>query len=138
MSGYVVDASVIGPLLIPLEASSLNPRLRSILRSGTAVVPVHWWLEVASMGRKAVRKGNLTPAELANALAILARARVEQDGDTNAHAWTTTLARAEQHDLTIYDAAYLELAMRRGLPLLSSDNELRAAARAEGVELIDA
>src|ERR1035441_8788138 len=61
---------------------------------------------------------------------------IKTDPDTEKHAWRSTLRLAERYKLTIYDAAYLELAMRRGLPLASLDGELRAAAGAEGVVLL--
>lgn len=52
------------------------------------------------------------------------------------HLWTTTVALADRHRLTIYDATYLELAIRRGLPLATLDQELRVAAEREGVPLL--
>ena len=51
-------------------------------------------------------------------------------------AWHDTLALARSHRLTSYDAAYLELALRRGLPLATRDKALQAAARLEGVPLL--
>ena len=56
--------------------------------------------------------------------------------ETDRQAWGTTLRLTERHRLTLYDAAYLELAMRRGLPLATLDDELRAAANAEAIALL--
>lgn len=100
-------------------------------------MPQHWRIEVASLGRKAVRKGNLTLSELEIGLATLARAPVQHDPETTIHIWTTTLGLAHKHDLTVYDAAYLELVLRRRLPLLSNDTDLRDAVNAEGARLQD-
>ncbi len=57
------------------------------------------------------------------------------DGETASHVWTATAQLAEQHKLTAYDATYLELALRRGLPLATRDKPLAAAAQKAGVEL---
>ena len=59
------------------------------------------------------------------------------DDETAAQAWSATIQLAERHRLTVYDAAYLELAQRRGLPLASLDQELRTAAEVAGVALVD-
>ena len=69
-------------------------------------------------------------------LADLELLPIQTDAETEKHAWRSTLQLAERHRLTIYDAAYLELAMRRGLPLASLDRDLRAAATAENVVLL--
>jgi predicted nucleic acid-binding protein len=58
------------------------------------------------------------------------------DGETSEHAWHTVARLAERFRLTIYDAAYLELAQRRRLPLASLDRELRVAATALGIEVL--
>jgi predicted nucleic acid-binding protein len=58
--------------------------------------------------------------------------------DGRAYSWTTTLSLADQFRLTLYDAAYLELAHRHSLPLASLDEELRAAGRALGIPLLGA
>jgi predicted nucleic acid-binding protein len=69
-------------------------------------------------------------------LADLALLPIHVDPETDRHAWGATRRMAERHGLTLYDAAYLELAQRRGLPLATLDEELREAARAEGVGLL--
>ncbi|MFN9619631.1 MAG: type II toxin-antitoxin system VapC family toxin [Synechococcaceae cyanobacterium] len=69
-------------------------------------------------------------------LGLLETLPVCVDHATTASAWHDTLALAPSHGLTVYDAAYLELALRRGLPLASRDKALQAAARREGVPLL--
>ena len=61
---------------------------------------------------------------------------ISTDSETDEHAWTTSLRLAERFELTLYDAAYLELAQRRNLPLASLDRDLLAASRRAGVETI--
>ena len=70
------------------------------------------------------------------ALSALALMPVAIDPETGIHAWSTTLDLSTRLNLTVYDAAYLELAMRRGLPLATLDRDLRAAASAAGITLL--
>jgi predicted nucleic acid-binding protein len=79
-----------------------------------------------------VERGFLRDATLAD-LELLP---IQSDSETERHAWRSTLRLAERHRLTVYDAAYLELAMRRGLPLASLDRELRAEGGEEKVVLL--
>lgn len=66
----------------------------------------------------------------------LERFPLEIDASTNDVAWSETLTLADRHNLTVYDAAYLELAMRRALPLATLDTRLADAARAEGLAVL--
>jgi predicted nucleic acid-binding protein len=136
LSGVVLDASVLGPLLIPDEADREHPALIEILRAGAALVPAHWHLEVASLGRSAVRRQRLQATALAARLSDFAAFEVEVDLDTPVRAWREIATLAERHTLTPYDAAYLELAIRRDALLLCDDQALCDAAQAEGVELL--
>jgi predicted nucleic acid-binding protein len=61
---------------------------------------------------------------------------IQVDSETDKQAWGATLRLAERHQLTLYDAAYLELALRRSLPLAALDEDLRRAARAEKMRLL--
>ena len=101
-----------------------------------AVVPSLWRLEVANGLQSALRRGRIDAPYRDLALADLALLAIATDPDTEQHAWSATLQLSDQFRLTSYDAAYLELARRRGLPLASLDRELRAAARALGVALL--
>jgi len=85
-----------------------------------------------------VRRGRHDMAFRDATLADLALLPISIDQDTEAHAWGATFRLAEQHRLTLYDAAYLELAKRRGLALATLDAELRRAAKAEQVALLGA
>ncbi len=136
MSRIVVDASVIGPIVIPDEAGDLIPEVFGAISAGDAVVPQHWRLEVANLARMAVRRGRLTEEALSSVFSDLLDLAIEVDGETDRHAWTTALGLSRRHDLTAYDAAYLELALRLQLPLATSDGKLRRAALAEGAQLV--
>lgn len=98
-----------------------------------AVVPVLWRLEVANGLTIALRRQRIDIAFRQSALADLAVLDITVDRQTDAHAWSTTLDFADRYRLTLYDAAYLELAHRRRLPLATLDQALLAAAKAAGV-----
>jgi predicted nucleic acid-binding protein len=102
-----------------------------------ALVPALWRLEVANALTMAVRRNRIPPAFRTAALADLAVLDIAVDAETDAHAWSDTLALADRFRLTLYDAAYLELAHRTGAPLATLDRELRAAAMAAGVKVLD-
>ena len=94
-----------------------------------------WWLEVANAFQMAIRRKRITVAFRDSALAKLTAMPIVADSDTHAQAWSATLRLSERFGLTVYDAAYLKLAQRRGLPLGTLDRELRTAAPAIGVAL---
>jgi predicted nucleic acid-binding protein len=93
--------------------------------SGGAAVPSLWRLEVANVLRNAVRRGRCDQAYVDRSLARLGRFPV--DDETSVHAWTATRALSREQGLTSYDAAYLELAIRKSQPLATCDAELIAA-----------
>ena len=101
-----------------------------------AWVPGLWRLEIANVLEMGVRRGRHDAAFREVTLADLALLSIQVDPHTNDRAWGATVRLAERHRLTVYDAAYLELALRRGLPLATLDRELRVAATAENVALL--
>ena len=132
----VLDASFMMAFVFDDEQTpELTERARQVLTNG-AVVPRHWQLEMANSVLMSVRRQRIDAAKAATILAQMARLEVSIDLPDAMAAWTVIYALAEQHSLTLYDAAYLELAMRRGLPLASLDRALIAAARASGVEVL--
>ena len=84
----------------------------------------------------AVRRKRIDAAFRDSALTQLSRLSISADPDTDAHAWTVILQFADRFQLTLYDAAYLELAGRRRLPLATLDRELRDASAALGIALL--
>ena len=98
-----------------------------------AVVPAIWALEVSNVVARAEAQGGLSEARSAQFLGMLQQMPVELDSHTAQHAWANTLQLARRHKLSSYDASYLELALRRGLPLASLDTDLRKAAVKAGV-----
>jgi predicted nucleic acid-binding protein len=98
-------------------------------------VPSLWRFEVGNVLLIAVRKGRISAARRLEILADFEALPVTVDEASATRAWSTGMDLAERHGLTIYDAAYLELALRLALPLASRDSELIDAARAEGVSV---
>ena len=84
------------------------------------------------------RRKRLTEADGVRFLAVLEALNITTDHQTEQHAGGRTLGLARQHGLSVYDAAYLELAMRLGLPLASKDETLRNVARAVGLSVLPA
>lgn len=103
-----------------------------------AWVPGLWRLEVANILEMGVRRRRNDAAFRDATLADLDLLPIRVDPDTDRQAWGATLRLASRHRLTVYDAAYLELALRRGLPLATLDTDLRAAAASENIILIGA
>lgn len=123
-----LDASVTLAWLLGDEARPDIRRVFNAIAERGAIVPGLWWLEVANSLTIAVRRKRIDAAFRQSALRDLAVLDISTDQQTAALAWSDTLALADQYRLTIYDAAYLELARRRRLPLATLDSDLRAAA----------
>ena len=90
------------------------------------------------MLRNAVRRGRCNEAYVDRSLARLARLAIERDEETDDHAWGSTRTLARKENLNLHDAAYLELAIRRGMALASCDKALLAAAVRRKVEVVAA
>jgi predicted nucleic acid-binding protein len=132
----VIDSSVTLAWIYPEEATQNILQVFHRVTENGAWVPSLWWLEVANVLEMGVRRGRHDAAFRDASLSDLALLPIQGDPDTQAHAWGATLRLAERHRLTLYDAPYLELALRRGLPLASLDGDLRAAATTEGIHLL--
>lgn len=130
MNRLVVDASITLSWLLPDEAipGSLAAR-EGLLKAESVWVPAHWRLEVCNALWMAERRKRLGATGIAQAVALFTQLPVLTDPETNDHAGAETLALAGQHTISVYDAAYLELALRRGAALASLDRPLRAVAK---------
>ncbi len=131
----VVDCSVAMTWCFHDEASAAADAMLRRVGVEAGVVPGHWRLEVANTLLMGLRRKRLTEAAATDFFALLDGLPIETDLDTAAHAMGATLALARAHGLTVYDAAYLELALRLGLPLATKDAALAGAATQAGVEV---
>jgi predicted nucleic acid-binding protein len=138
VSGFVLDCSVAVAWCIEDEATPATDALLQRVRDQGASVPGLWPLELANVLLQAIRRGRLKVAEATSRLEILRELPIRVDDETASRAWRETLSLARTEGLTIHDAAYLELALRRGRPLATLDKDLRQAAARNGVGLLPA
>lgn len=130
MGELVVDASAaVAWFLEDESAPQADDALDNVLSDG-GFVTQHWRFEVCNALLRAERRGRASADEVSTHLLRLSELRIEIDAEINLEA-VFTLARA--HGLSFYDAAYLELAKRRDIPLITLDNALDRAASAEGL-----
>lgn len=135
---FVLDGSVAVAWLLPDEMRPELEALQDSLVEQTAIVPALWPIEVGNALLVAARRGRIDPADLDPLIKALQALRIEVDPSTAEHALTRTFELARQHRLTTYDATYLELAVRAGLPLATLDKDLRRACAAEHIPLAGA
>ena len=133
---FIVDASVGLAWVYPSQASADTEKLLEEVEAGAAViVPSLWFLEVANGLLSGQRRKLITAAERKTALETLSGLNLTVDEETSQAAFRKTSELAQRHGLSVYDAAYLEAALRRKLPLGSRDGPLRAAAKKCGVKV---
>src|SRR5258706_576076 len=137
MAAMILDSSMTLAWFLPDEEAAAAKNLLDRVTFDGAVVPGLWPIEVGNAFLTAQRRGRVTSAERIRALRLIGMLPVEIDGQTTAHAWSGSFELAEQHRLTLYDAVYLELAIRRNLPLASFDMALCKAAQLAGVQIIE-
>jgi len=135
---FVLDASLTLSWYFEDERTAAADELLDRVAGQGALVPALWRLEVANGFLAAIRRRRFDVAFRDRALASLAVMPITVDAETDFYAWSTTLRLADRFHLTSYDAAYLELAHRRQLPLATLDGALRAAAGGLGLGLLGA
>jgi predicted nucleic acid-binding protein len=133
--GFVLDCSVTMAWCFDDEATPYTNGVRDSLDGIRAIVPVLWPIEVANATIVGERRKRLDEARSSRFLALLDSLPIIVDEETAARAWADTMHLARAHNLSAYDATYLELAVRRGMPLACLDGKLQKAAIAIGVSL---
>ena len=132
----VLDASATLAWIFPEESTPAIEAVFTDVLDDFAWTPGLWQIEVANTLSQAVRRGRIDWAKQSEALADLACMPILEDSECRKHVWHETLALADKHRLTVYDATYLELAIRLSLPLATLDEDLRGAAQREAVPLL--
>jgi predicted nucleic acid-binding protein len=133
---FVVDNSVALAWCFEDEQTAGVMALLDRVTDAGAVAPQLWPIEALNGLLTAERHGRIDREVRRRLAGLLQELPIKIDDETASRSWTTTAHLAEQHRLTAYDATYLELAMRLGVPLATSDTALIAAAKVVGVALL--
>ena len=135
MTPIVIDCSVfLAWCLADEDEPMATAAIRRVAEMG-GVVPHIWWYELRNALLVNERRGRITVQQVSDTLADSVALGIEIVPE---HDEATILGFARQHSLTVYDAAYLEVAFRRGLPLATLDRRMSEAAAEIGITVIDA
>jgi predicted nucleic acid-binding protein len=130
---FVLDCSLAVAWFFEDEANAYAQAVEDSLTTASAIVPSLWPLEVANALLVGERRKRATEAKVTTFLGLLKSLPIVTDDETAIHAWHGSIQLARIRQLSVYDAAYLELAIRLALPLATLDDRLKAAANAAGV-----
>jgi predicted nucleic acid-binding protein len=133
---FVLDASITLTWAFQDQATRETLGILDRLESETAVVPNLWFLELTNVLAIAGRKGRITEVQTTAFFTQLMALDFEVDADVGVRAFTEILPLCNQHTLTSYDAVYLEVAIRRQLPLATLDESLHAACNKVGIPVL--
>jgi predicted nucleic acid-binding protein len=131
---FVLDASIAASWFLEEGHDNQVSLAWGRLRAESAIVPSIWWYEIRNALLIAERKKRIAPDDADRAWRQLPRMRIDIDFTPDDRA---ILKLARDHSLTVYDAAYVELAGRAGCPLATLDDDMAKAAKAEHIPLID-
>lgn len=134
---FVLDASVTVAWCFPDESGQFAEQVLDLLASsGEALVPAIWPFEVANAMLAGERRKRISAAQVTSILQRIAELPIAIDPIRSDRAFSQILSLGRQEQLSEYDAAYLELAMREVLPLATLDNQLRGVAKSLGANLV--
>jgi predicted nucleic acid-binding protein len=136
VNSLVLDASIALCWCFEDEATDATDELLRQLQTNTVAVPAHWFIEVTNVLALSERRRRMTPADTVQFIGLLENLMIDLDEETPARAFDRVLNLARSENLTAYDAAYLELAMRLGAPLATKDLALASAAVRLGVSVL--
>ncbi|MDF5731453.1 MAG: type II toxin-antitoxin system VapC family toxin [Rhizonema sp. PD38] len=133
---FVLDCSVAISWCLVDENNLMANAILAMMPDSEAFVPGIWSLEIANVLLVAERRNRMTQKQSEQAIALLQSLLIQVESATDANALGATLTLGRQEGLAAYDAAYLELALRLGLPLATLDTRLAEAATKCGVGLV--
>lgn len=133
---FVLDCSVTMAWLFEDENTSSTENILNLLESTQAIVPSIWPLEVANVLLIAVKKKRVTPTQASSFIDALTALPIHIDESTSTRAMHSIFTLATQENLTIYDAAYLELAVREKIPLATKDLDLIKACKLLNIKVL--
>jgi len=133
LTPIVIDSSVfLAWCLADEEEPTATGAMRQVTEEG-GVAPRIWWYELRNALLMNERRGRISPQQVLDTLTDSLALGISMDDQ---HDESQLLELARRYELTVYDAAYLEVAFRRGLPLATLDSRLRGAAKAVGVAVV--
>ncbi len=127
---FVIDNSIVMTWCFNNESNIYAESVLDRLSEKSAIAPSIWPLEVGNVLLVAERKNRLSPSDSSRFLAILSELPIEVEQELPDRMLKEILSLAREHKLTSYDASYLDLAMRTGIPLATLDKKLLQAAAA--------
>lgn len=133
---FVIDCSVVMTWCFEDEYNPYSFNVLEMLEVSEGLVPHIWQLEVANVLLVAERRSRLTAADSSRFIRLLRTLSIQVDDIPMNNVLDDILSIGRQQGLSSYDAAYLELALRKGLPIATLDERLRQAASALGAELV--
>ncbi len=137
ISEFVLDCSVAIAWCFDDEATPRTDEIQDSFATGAAaLIPSLWHLEISNVFLAAERRERITKADTVRFIALLSKLPITVDEDTSVRSFGEILMLGRSCSLSAYDSAYLELAIRKGLPLATNDKQLRAAAEGMGVKCI--
>jgi predicted nucleic acid-binding protein len=136
MARFVLDNSIVMAWCFEDESSAMADAVLEQLQTKLAIVPAIWPLEVGNALLVAERRGRLSEADSAHFLTMLSALPIQSEIETRQRAMSDILFLAREHKLSSYDASYLDLAMREGVPLATLDKGLKRAANQCHVSLV--
>jgi predicted nucleic acid-binding protein len=131
----IIDCSITMSWCFADEATPATSDVRDRLADEAALVPTHWFLEVANVLAMAERKNRISAADSTQFVQLLSALDIQSAQAFGAATFEKVLLLCS-HRLTSYDAAYLDLALQTQLPLASLDDDLRAAATQLGISIL--
>ena len=135
-ASFIIDCSITMTWCFRDEATEASSRIQERLASETALVPGHWFLEVANVLAMAEKRRRITSAKSDEFVRLLQLMDFEVNDEGPGRAFEHVLPLCRAQGLTSYDAAYLDVALRHRLPLATLDKDLRAAARKLGIKVL--
>jgi predicted nucleic acid-binding protein len=134
--GFILDCSIVMSWCFKDESSNYADNIFEYLRNQMdAWVPALWSLEVSNALWIGERRGRITEANMLFFLDQLSYLPVRVEHHSHAHCFSAILNLSRAHNISSYDAAYLDLAIRKGLPLATLDQKLKTAAQNAKVEV---
>lgn len=134
MKAFVIDNSVVSGWLLQNQATAYSDAVATLLQTRRAVAPPLLRLEYTNVLRTACKRQRLSAEQAYEMLAMLGELPIDLDSSVSTGPQLLDLAL--RHDLTAYDATYLDVALRRGAPIATQDTALANAARAAGLGVV--